>query len=187
MIVALAGRRVDAPNAETPRFPLANAPLVRDRIRDVLIELGATALVCSAAAGADLLALEAAETLGLRRLVVLPYGREQFLDDSVRDRPGEWERSFQRAFSDARGQGDLHALRFTGSLFDVLVRATRTILDDAQELAAAEARHGRYPGAGQVTAVVVWDGSRRDADDMTAILAEEAHRRGIPVREILTQ
>lgn len=187
MIVALAGRRIDASDAETPRFPLANVPLVRERIRDALIELGATALVCSAAAGADLLALEAAESLGLRRLIVLPYGREQFLDDAVRDRPGDWERSFHRAYADARGQGALHSLRFAGSLYDVLVHATGTILDDAQALAAAEAQHRRHAGSGQVTAVVVWDGSRRDADDMTAIFAEEARRRGIPVHEILTQ
>lgn len=187
MIVALAGRRIDAPDAETPRFPLANAPIVRERIRELLIALGANALVCSAAAGADLLALEAAASLGLRRRVVLPYGREQFLDDSVRDRPGDWEWSFNRAYSDARGQSDLRALRLTGTPHESYVRATRAILDDAQELAAAEPRGGRQSGAGQVTAVIVWDGAPRGPDDLTAAFAEEARRRGIPVREVLTQ
>jgi hypothetical protein len=186
MIVALAGRRIDAANTEAPRFPSANIALVRERIRNVLIELGTSALVCSAAAGADLLALEAAASLGLRRRIVLPYGREQFLNDSVRDRPGDWEWSFQRAYSDARGQGDLHALRLIGTPDEAYLRATHAILDDAQELAAAEPRSGRQAGAGKVTAVVVWDGIQRNAGDTTAIFTDEARRRGIPVREVLT-
>lgn len=187
MIVALAGRGIDAPDAENSRFPLAHVPLVRERIRRLLIELGASAVVCSAAAGTDLLALEAAASLGLRRRIVLPYGREQFLDDSVRDRPGDWESSFHHAYRDARGQGDLHHLRLVGSRYDALVRATYALLDDAQELAAAEPRSGRQAGAGQVTAVIAWDGAPRGADDLTAAFAAEARQRGIPVREILTR
>lgn len=187
MIVALAGRRIDAPDAETPRFPLANESLVRERIREMLIALGANALVCSAAAGADLLALEAAASLGLRRVVVLPYGRDQFLDDSVRDREGDWEWSFNRAYKDARGQGDLRTLRLISTPHEAYLRATRAILDEAQELAAAEPRSGRQPGAGQVTAVIVWDGASRGDDDLTAAFAAEARQRGIPVREVLTR
>lgn len=187
MIVALAGRRTDAPDAETPRFPQKNVEIVRERIREMLIELGANTLVCSAAAGSDLLALEAAASLGLRRHVVLPYGRDQFLDDSVRDRPGDWEWAFNRAYSDARGQGDLHTLRMTGTPHEAYLRATQVILDDAQQLAAEEPRGGRQPGAGQVTAVVVWDGAPRGSDDLTAAFADEARQRGIPVRVILTQ
>lgn len=187
MIVALAGRRIDAPDAETPRFPQANVSLVRERIRQMLVELGANALVTSAAAGADLLAIEAAASLGLRRLVVLPYGRDQFLEDSVRDRPGDWEWSFNRAYKDARGQGDLRTLRLASTPHEAYLRATHAILDDAQELAAAEPRSGRRRGAGQVTAVVVWDGAPRGPDDLTAHFAEEARRRGIAVCEILTQ
>lgn len=187
MIVALAGRRTDAPDAETPRFPRKNVEIVRERIREMLIELGANTLVCSAAAGSDLLALEAAASLGLRRHVVLPYGRDQFLDDSVRDRPGDWEWSFNRAYSDARGQGEIHTLRMTGTPHEAYLRATYVILDDAQQLATEEPRGGRQPGAGQVTAVVVWDGAPRGPDDLTAAFADEARRRGIPVREILTQ
>lgn len=186
MIVALAGRRVDAPDADTPRFPLERVPLVRERIRDLLIDLGANTLVCSAAAGSDLLALEAAASLGLRRVVVLPYGRDQFLDDSVRDRPGDWVWSFNRAYKDARGQGDLRTLRLISTPHEAYLRATDAIFDGAQELAAAEPRSGRQHGAGQVTAVIVWDGTPRGDDDLTAHFAAEARRRGIPVREIRT-
>jgi hypothetical protein len=58
MIIALAGRRIDPPRADTPRFPLANMPAVRGRIHTLLVEQKAQGLVCSAACGADLLALE---------------------------------------------------------------------------------------------------------------------------------
>jgi hypothetical protein len=33
MVVALAGRRIDAPGAERPRFPLANVEAVAERLR----------------------------------------------------------------------------------------------------------------------------------------------------------
>ena len=60
MIVALAGRRIDAPGADAERFPLAAVELVRERLHNLLSEKGASTLVCSAACGADLLALAAA-------------------------------------------------------------------------------------------------------------------------------
>ena len=63
MIVALAGRRIDAVNAKERRFPLANVELVRKRIREMLKTEDATAVVCSAACGADLIALSEAASL----------------------------------------------------------------------------------------------------------------------------
>jgi hypothetical protein len=65
-VIALAGRRIDAPDAETPRFPLAAVPFVREQLDALFADRGATALVCSAACGADLVALDAATELGLR-------------------------------------------------------------------------------------------------------------------------
>jgi hypothetical protein len=63
-VIALAGRRIDAPGADPPRFPLERVSAVRRRLADLLVQEQATALVCSAACGADLAALEAAEQLG---------------------------------------------------------------------------------------------------------------------------
>jgi len=65
MIIALAGRRVDSADAKDPRFPLGNVERVRRLARAVLEEKGATALVSSAACGADLIALSEAGQLGL--------------------------------------------------------------------------------------------------------------------------
>ena len=71
MIIALVGRRIDAPDAEA-RFPLSQAGRVRETIRARLQGCGATALVTSGACGADLLAQDVAGELGLSRRMVLP-------------------------------------------------------------------------------------------------------------------
>src|SRR6476646_7796432 len=63
LTAALAGRRIDAADSEKSRFPLANVSLVRDRLRELFIKRGVDTLVCSAACGADLVALEVAEHL----------------------------------------------------------------------------------------------------------------------------
>ena len=64
MILAFAGRRMDAAGAAPPRFPLTNVALVRRRIRALLEAHSATAIVSSAACGADLIALGEAGALG---------------------------------------------------------------------------------------------------------------------------
>ena len=71
MIIALAGRRIDRKRAAQRVFPLENVAAVQQRVEDTLRRSGATTLVSSAACGADLVALEAAGALGIRRRVVL--------------------------------------------------------------------------------------------------------------------
>ena len=90
MIIALAGRRVDPAESKDSRFPLRNVESVRTRARAVLIEKGATALVSSAACGADLIALSEAGQLGLRRRVILPFERRRFPGDFPGYRRGNY-------------------------------------------------------------------------------------------------
>src|SRR5690242_13674568 len=59
-IVAAAGRRIDPDDATVARFPLTAIRETRRRIDAALVGRGATALVTSAACGADLLTLSAA-------------------------------------------------------------------------------------------------------------------------------
>jgi len=98
-VVALAGRRIDLPEAPVPRFPLENVQEVGRRVCEALYEMHAVALVCSAACGADLVALEQAKHLGLRRRVVLPFAPERFRETSVVDRPGNWGSLYDRYWS----------------------------------------------------------------------------------------
>src|SRR5947209_15289312 len=87
-VVALVGRRIDGIGTNPPRFPVENVPIVRERIANMLIKERAIALVCSAACGASLLALEEAGRLGIRRRIVLPFSPDRFRETSVVDRPG---------------------------------------------------------------------------------------------------
>lgn len=75
VVVALAGRRIGAVDINPSRFPLEVVPIVRQRRANLLPRKRAVALVCSAACGADLLALEEAERLGLRRRIIPRFRR----------------------------------------------------------------------------------------------------------------
>ena len=109
-VVALAGRRIDLPDAQVPQFPLGNVQEVGRRIYEALCEMHAVALVCSAACGADLVALEQAKQLGLRRRVVLPFAPERFRETSVVDRPGDWGPLYDQQVAATAAAGDLLVL-----------------------------------------------------------------------------
>ena len=169
MVIASAGRRIDAPDAEYPRFPASAEVQVARQILAVLKQLNATVLVCSAACGADILALEAAGFLGIRRRVVLPSSRESFRNASVVDRPGNWGTRYDAILDDAEAHSDLIVL---GS--GDYRAANERILDEAQRLSA------------DVGALVIWDGHVREDDDFTEHFRHAAMGRRIPVTEIPT-
>jgi hypothetical protein len=177
MIIALAGRRVDSAEVREPRFPATNVETVRMRIRAILQEKSATALVSSAACGADLIALSEAGQLGLRRRVILPLERGRFRDTSVTDRPGNWGSLYDQILDAVEAAGDLVILpkQLDNEAYSA---ANRAILDEAVALA----RTVHEPA----TAVLVWDGTSRGDDDLTEEFGVEASRRGLVVAEVRT-
>jgi hypothetical protein len=177
VIIALAGRRIDAADSKQPRFPLANVALVRERVRAMLKEEGATALVCAAACGADLIALEEAGSLKLRRRVVLPFERIRFRETSVVDRPGDWGPLYDRILNQVEAAKDLVVL---GSMAeeDAYLAANRGILDEANVLAQQRGE--------RVNAALVWNGESRGERDITEEFGNEARLRGWPVVEVST-
>jgi hypothetical protein len=106
MILALAGRRIDAADAEEKRLPLEDADAVAERIRTRFEALRPTFLVCSGACGADLLALHGAKSLGIHRRIVLPFDSTRFRTTSVLDRPAnstwDWGAIFDEQIQEAR-------------------------------------------------------------------------------------
>jgi hypothetical protein len=179
MVIALAGRRIDAPGAPAPRFPLENAETVRQRLRSLLESRGAAALISSAACGADLLAQSEAGKLGLRRRVILPFDRQRFLKSSVTDRPGDWAPLYNQLLDTVTATQDLVVLGGTGEdAQEGYVELIRAILDEAEILGLSLHQ--------PVTALLAWDGSSLDDQDLTAAFGEEAKRRGIPVVEVST-
>ena len=159
LVLALAGRRIDAPGADAVRFPLANAPAVRRRLADLMSETETGALVCSAACGADLLALEAAEELGLRRRIVLPFAADRFRETSVVDRPGDWGQVYDRLIDAARASGDLVVVD-GGDGDAAYAAANAAIVREAKAIAGG-------PEPRDLAACVVWEGASRGANDAT--------------------
>jgi hypothetical protein len=177
MIVALAGRRIDAVNAKDRRFPLENVELVRKRVREMLKAEAASGVVCSAACGADLIALSAAISLGLRRRVVLPFERERFRETSVVDRPGDWGPVYDQVLDDVEASGNLVVIAKTSD--EQAYSATnRAIFDEAISMA------GRLNQP--VAAALVWDGASRGDHDLTEEFGVEARKRGLRVFELKT-
>lgn len=181
-VIALAGRRIDAPGAALVRFPLDAVPLVRQRIAEVLIAEQSTALVSSAACGADLIALEEAERLGIRRRIILPFAPERFRAGSVTDRPGDFGPIFDRLVAAARGTGDLVVMDVRGgSEDDAYAAATVTIINEAQMLARASDTPCR------LVALLVWEGSARSGLDATGEFQQRALAAGFLERSVLTR
>ena len=179
MILALAGRRVDAVGAEQIRFSPEPESIerVRRRLRAMLIDRGAVALVSSAACGADLLALEEAGRLGLRRKVVLPFNREKFRSTSVIDRPGNWGSLFDMTVAEIDAQGDLIVLQ-PALESEAFMETNHVIIENAIALG----NDLKVP----VSAVLVWEGKGRGAGDLTEEFGLYAKTRNIPLIDVPT-
>lgn len=161
-VVALAGRRIDGSDTNPSRFPIDAVPVVRRRLAHLLTVEHAVVLVCSAACGADLLALEEAERLGVRRRIIVPFSTDRFRQTSVIDRPGDWGRSFDRLITAAAKAGDLVVLSEYDNLGETAYSAAnKAIIGEAQKLAQEGNPH-------RLVAAVVWEGLSRPGSDATA-------------------
>lgn len=181
MIVAVAGRRIDARDAQPPRFPLGQRRVVGARIRAALKRLDATVVVCSAACGTDLLTLAAARALGIRRRIVLPYRADWFLADSVTDRSDGWKALYLSFIEEARLGNDLIVLDYPRGSPDAFRAANETILSESLRLARKESQ--REPAAA-LGGLIVWEGVPRGPDDLTAHLKEQLEWLGGHVMQV---
>ena len=172
-VIVLAGRRIDAEDAAQPRFPLANIGQVRERLRALFVERGAEALVCSAACGADLIALDIAGELGMRRYIVLPFEPERFRRVSVTDRPGDWGPLFDRILQEV-GPHNVLVLAGEGGSEALFHEANAVMLEEALAIAGHE-------HAERVLAVAVWEGAPRGENDFTASFIQFARARAFDV------
>jgi len=177
-VIVLAGKRIDAVDSETPRFPLDHVDAVKAEIRALFRTLKPQALVCSAANGADLLALDVARELQIPAYVVLPFDREAFRESSVVDRHGAWGPLFDELVDDAERQSRLTVMEPTGDNHDAYLDAVNTMLAMAAELSGRTADGQPATSPGAITAVVVWNGESRGSRDVTVYFISEAQKRG---------
>jgi hypothetical protein len=150
-------------------------PFVKQAIANMLRNEGVGLMICSAACGADLLALAAAYEAGIRCRIILPFERTRFRQTSVIDRPGNWEVLFDRIVSLVDDKGDLVVIREEPSKKRAYQQANELIVQEAS--AAPNARR---------LAVLVWEGRPRLKDDLTAEFLRLANSAGLLVRTIPT-
>jgi len=178
-VMALAGRRPDPPDAKSSSFALTGVPVVATRLRALMNDLRPSAVVSSAACGADLLGLQIAGELGIRRRVVLPFDASRFRTTSVVDRPDErWGPIYDQVLAEVRAANDLVIVPSGDDPDSAYAAANRTILDEAQDIADSDSAH---------IAVIVWEGARESGNDLTRDFALEAQRRGFEVRPVSTR
>jgi hypothetical protein len=184
-VVALAGRRIDAPDTAPPRFPLENVAAVRQRIADLLAAERVTDLVCAAACGADLIALEEAGRLGLRRRIVLPFAAERFRETSVTDRPGDWGPVYDQMIAAVAAQGGIVVCDpVEGDDEAAYAAANHAIIREAQAQAQVQARTSGEDARRLV--VIVWEGAERATTDASGELRRLALAAGFEERNVPT-
>lgn len=176
-VVALAGRRTDEPKADEIRFPLSNAELVRQRLRDHFVREGFTSIVSSAACGADLLALGVATELGMRAFVVLPFAPTIFRRLSVTDRPGNWGEVFDRVIEQATKDNILKVLDYDENDPTAFTETNKVIVALAREQAGS----GALP-----VCTLVWEGRPKEKEDATQQFGELCRQAGFRVTEVST-
>jgi hypothetical protein len=176
-VAALAGRRIDPPNSTSLRFPLSHVASVRTKIKETFLSEKIDLLVCAAASGADLIALEEASKLKIEYRIVLPLDPTEFRASSVTDRPGSWGPSYDGLVATARSSKNLIVVEKQLSNEDAYHYATQVILEEANAAAAPE----------KALAIIVWDGRSRGADDFSVLFRKLARKYGMREREILTR
>jgi class 3 adenylate cyclase len=151
-LIVFAGHLPDPPG-EKVRFPRESIGAVREMLRVELESLGARAGLVSAAAGADLLFIEALRERQGTLHLVLPWSREEFRETSVDkfDPAGEeviWGPRFEKALAEAatiREMGD--------SYFPSRKETWQYTMEVTAGLAMHTARVSRL----DVQPVVLWD------------------------------
>ena len=91
-VAVFTGHRPDESHRPTPRFPAGIESDVAARIRDLLRERQIVVGYASAAAGSDILFLEALVASGAEANVWLPFREEQFIETSIRPAGEKWMR-----------------------------------------------------------------------------------------------
>jgi len=178
MVIAFSGRQIDAPDADEARFPPTQESKVAEKIEAELQKLKATVLVCSASCGADILALEVAGRLTIRRSVVLPFDRDTFRDVAIKGCPGNWGERYEVVMDEVKSGGDVVILGFDVTDTNAYTATSNRIL--------AEARTTALGLADTAAAVLVWDGQARGSDDLSAHFLQEAERASLPITQIMT-
>jgi hypothetical protein len=104
-VILFSGHMVDAPNRATPRFPAEKEAIAAQAIGGALDALGAgpeDLALCQAAAGGDLLFLEACQERHVRCQILLPLPEPEFMERSIL--PSAGGDSWRKRYFDMKAQ-----------------------------------------------------------------------------------
>lgn len=171
-VLLFSGHMMDKPDRQPPRFPAAAEPLAAQAIADRLQALDAgpdDLALCQAAAGGDLLFLEACQARGVRCQVLLPFPEPEFIERSVLPSAGgkRWSERFYAVTGGANTSLRVMPVEL-GDLpegVDPFVRSNLWLLYTA--LAA---------GVKKVRFVTLWNGGGGDGPGGTAHMVGEVKR-----------
>lgn len=135
-VVAFTGHMLDAPGRAAPRFPPALVPAVAEALRERVAAWHAPVVYTSAACGADLLFVEAAESAGAEVNVVLPFARDEFVRTSVAGGGEGWVARFDDAL--ARAARVIFATEEGYLGDDILYRQAAYLVEGLASLRAAQ-------------------------------------------------
>lgn len=182
-VLLFSGHLMDAPDRPVPRFPPAMEPAAAQALAGVLDSLGAgpgDLALCQAAAGGDLLFLEACVALGVRCQVLLPCDEATFMQRSVLGSAHgpEWQARWL-ALKPRLGATPLEmdtALGPTPPGEDAFERCNRWLL----ETALAQ-------GPGRLRLVLLWNGAGGDGPGGTRHMMQQVQAVGAPVHWVDTR
>lgn len=164
-IIVFTGHRPDDAGREAARFPAALERQVAVEIRRALESMHAAAGYVSAAAGADLLFIEAMLERGGEVHVMLPFDEQQFIDASIapsgRDWVARWNRVRDRVTSIVVATPEPLAhpalsYEYANRLLHGLARIRASVVGtEAHGLAVWDPRDPAVPG-GTTSAIAAW-------------------------------
>lgn len=190
LVILFSGHMMDQPGREPPRFPPAKLAAAAERIAAELDRFGVgpdDLALSQAAAGGDLLFLEACLARGVRCQVLLPFKEEEFIRRSVLPCGlGEQWRERYRAIRKILGQQDrIDGLRVMERSSPAAPEAPSPLAHHANpyercNLWLLETALGW--GAERLRCLTLWDGGGGDGPGGTAHMVKEVLRRTNQVR-----
>lgn len=164
-IVVFSGHLIDRSDRQRPRFPPQLEPTVREAIEKRLKKISPGFGYASAGCGADILFLEAMLKSSKETHVVLPYDKQQFIEDSVAFAGPAWVDRFEKvleaatkvtaASSERIEEGSMSFEYANLLLFGLADIRARQLETDLVPLTVWDQRPGDGPG-GTASAVEHW-------------------------------
>ena len=182
MIVALAGRRIDAEDADAMRFPADQIKRVREEIKRFFIVNNPDWLVCSGACGADLIALDVAIELNMSAKMVLSFDADTFRSTSVTDRKGNWGILFDSIYDELNEKANVIILNFTKDDKDAYEKTNVAILKTADAL--FKEKQNFDPTSAKKVAIIIWEGKPKESNDTTDHFRQLAIKGDYAIEEI---